>query len=272
MKRFLKIYFPFSLNEIKRNLAYKASFYLFVFCSMFASFINYYLWMAIYGSADGAVLGGLTQKEMVIYVFMSYITTSLVMINISEIVSEDVVKGTVAMNLIKPIDYRMSLIARDVGEVMYRIAVPSIFVWIGLEVYRVQALHMSMVSLSELLFYLISVVFSFLIYVLFEFCFGMIAFFTTYIFGMAMAKAALLSFLTGQLIPLSFFPDVVQKIFEFLPFSSMVYTPVMIYLGKYTSQQLVFVLGRQLIWVVLLYLLGSIIWKRVTKRLVVLGG
>ena len=62
----------------------------------------------------------------------------------------------------------------------------------------------------------------------------MVAFFTTYIFGMLMAKEALLSFLTGQLIPLSFFPPLVQRIFDFLPFSSMVYTPVMIYLGKYS--------------------------------------
>ena len=113
---------------------------------------------------------------------------------------------------------------------------------------------------------------SFLIYVMFDFCFGMIAFFTTYIFGMLMAKEALLSFLTGQLIPLAFFPEGVQRIFDFLPFSSMVYTPVMIYLGKYQGNELLFVLGRQFVWVVILYVLGSLIWKRVTKRLVVLGG
>ena len=108
--------------------------------------------------------------------------------------------------------------------------------------------------------------------ILFDFCFGMIAFFTTYIFGMLMAKSALLSFLTGQLIPISLFPEVFQKIFDFLPFSSMVYTPVMIYLGKYTGETLAFALGRQFFWVVCLYVLGSVIWKQVTKRLVVLGG
>ena len=110
------------------------------------------------------------------------------------------------------------------------------------------------------------------IYVLFDFCFGMIAFFTTYIFGLRMAKNALLSFLTGQLIPISLFPLAAQKVFDFLPFSSMVYTPVMVYLGKYQEADLAWALGRQAIWVVLLYLLGSIIWKKVTKRLVVLGG
>ena len=113
---------------------------------------------------------------------------------------------------------------------------------------------------------------SFLISVLFDFCFGMVAFFTTYIFGMLMAKEAILSFLCGQLIPLSFFPESIQRIFDFLPFSSMVYTPVMVYLGKYTGTDLLIVLLKQALWVVILYAFGSLIWKKVTKRLIVLGG
>ena len=64
----------------------------------------------------------------------------------------------------------------------------------------------------------------------------------------------------------------VPKVFEFLPFPSMVYTPVMIYLGKYTGMELIFELSKQIIWVVILYAVGSLIWKQVTKRLVVLGG
>ena len=100
----------------------------------------------------------------------------------------------------------------------------------------------------------------------------MIAFFTSYVFGLLMVKEALLRLLTGQLIPLSFFPPVVQRIFDFLPFSSMIYTPVMIYLDKYAPLELVFVLLRQVIWIILLYVIGSLIWKQVVKRLVVLGG
>ena len=57
-----------------------------------------------------------------------------------------------------------------------------------------------------------------------------------------------------------------------MPFSSMVYTPVMIYLGKYQGLELLFELAKQALWVVILYAAGSLIWKQVTKRLVVLGG
>lgn len=226
MRKRLRIYLPFAANELKRQLAYKGAFYLFILVHLFGSFISYYLWMAIYGSSEKAVIGGLTQEEMVVYVFI----------------------------------------------MVYRFLVPSVFIWIGLEIYKIKVLGLAPVTIAGILLYLISCVMSFLIYVLFDFCFGMLAFFTTYIFGMRMAKDALLSFLTGQLIPISFFPDAMQRVFDFLPFSSMVYTPVMIYLGKYTGQTLAFMLLRQAAWVVLLYVLGSLIWRQVTRRLVVLGG
>lgn len=272
MGKSLKVYLPFAANELKRQMAYRGAFYLFIVISLFGSFISYYLWMAIYGSSNQAALGGLTQSEMVVYVFMVYVTSSVVTISIADWVSDDVVKGTVAMNLIKPIDYRMSLISRASGNMIYRFLVPSVFIWIGVEIYKVKVLGLPAVTVRGIFLYLLSCIMSFLIYVLFDFCFGMVAFFTTYIFGMLMAKEALLGFLTGQLIPISFFPAVLQKVFDYLPFSSMVYTPVMIYLGKYTGDTLWFMLFRQAIWVVILYVMGSIIWKKVTKRLVVLGG
>lgn len=272
MRKRLKIYLPFAFNELKCQMAYKGAFYLFILISLFSSFIQYYLWMAIYKSSGKATLGNLSQNEMVVYVFMVYVTSSIVMIPISNWVSEDVVKGTVAMNLIKPIDYRFSLISQGFGVMIYRFLVPGIFIWIGVELYKVMALGLTLAAVSDLFFYLLSCVMSFLIYVLFDFCFGMAAFFTTYIFGLRMVREALLGFLSGQLIPISFFPGAVQRVFDFLPFSSMVYTPVMIYLGKYSGKLLAFMLLRQAAWVIILYVAGSLIWKKVTKRLVVLGG
>lgn len=272
MKRKWNVYVPFAINQFKRNLAYKGSFYLMILCSIFGPFISYYLWMAIYGSSPDGVLGGLSRAEMVVYIFMTYVTTELVMVGVSENITDDVTEGAVVMTLIKPIDYRMSLISRSMGESLYRFLAPAVFVWIGLEVYKATVLGLGVTSLANIILYIVSLLMSFFIYAFFDFCFGMVAFVTTYMFGMEMAKSAILNFLSGQLIPISFFPEILQRIFDFLPFSSMVYTPVMVYLGKYTGSELTFVLGRQLVWVILLYALGTFLWSRITKRLIVLGG
>lgn len=100
----------------------------------------------------------------------------------------------------------------------------------------------------------------------------MLAFVTTYIFGMNIIKNATLNFLTGRLIPISFFPTALQKIFSFLPFTAMTYVPVMIYLGKYSGMQVLEQLGKQALWVVVLYLFGSFLWKKIERRIVILGG
>lgn len=267
----LRVYLPFATNELKSEMAYTGAHFLFMFISTFGAFISYFLWSAIYSSSPDPVLGGLSYSEMVVYIFMVYVT-GFVTVEVSEWVALDVVKGSVAMQLIKPIDYRMSLIFRAAGLMLYRFFSPSVFVWIGMEVYKYFVLGVGFTSFVNVGLYLLSCLLSFLIYVLFDFCMGMVAFFTSYVFGLYMVKEALMSFLTGQLIPLTFFPAVVQRIFDFLPFSSMIYAPVMIYLGKYSTRQTLFALLRQGIWVVLLYLLGSFIWNRVVKRLTVLGG
>lgn len=269
--RKLRIYLPFALNELKSQMAYRGAHFIFMFISTFGVFISYFLWTAIYGSSSAGMLGGLSYSEMVVYIFMAYVT-GFTAVSLSEWVAYDVVKGTVAMQLIKPMDYRLSLVSRATGLMLYRFLAPSVWIWIGMEVYKFFVMGGAFTPISNVLFYLLSCIMSFLIYVLFDFCIGMVAFFTNYVFGLYMVKESLMSFLTGQLIPLSFFPGIVQKLFEFLPFSSMVYTPVMIYLGKYSGYDLAFVLLRQLVWVGLLYGLGSLIWRLVVKRLTVLGG
>lgn len=272
MQKLFRIYWPFSLNEIKVNFAYKGKFYLFILSKVFSVFITYYLWMAIYQSANGSSLGGFTQNEMITYVFMSFVASGIICISMTQEIGYNVVEGSIAINLIKPIDYRWSLSAKAFGSMIYQFVVPSVFIWIGLELYKVFGLGLAVTSPDRIILFLISSMFSFLIYIFFDFCFGMMAFFTTYIFGMTIIKSAVLSFLTGQLIPLSFFPEAIQRVFDFLPFSSMIYVPVMIYLGKYSGQEIVFALLKQIFWVIVIYWVGGIIWKHVTKRLVVLGG
>ena len=93
-----------------------------------------------------------------------------------------------------------------------------------------------------------------------------------YVFGFIFAKEAILRLLSGQLIPLSFFPAGILAVFKFLPFAGLVYTPTMVYLGKYTGVAILFNLGVQAVWVILLFIMTQIIWKRAIKRLTIMGG
>ena len=89
---------------------------------------------------------------------------------------------------------------------------------------------------------------------------------------MNILKNSIINFLSGMLIPLAFMPDFLRKTLEYMPFSSMNYTPVMIYMGKYSIYETVFRLLVQAVWAVIIYALSKIIWLGAIKRLSVQGG
>ena len=78
--------------------------------------------------------------------------------------------------------------------------------------------------------------------------------------------------MSGSLIPLAFMPDGLRLCLEYMPFASMSYTPVMIYMGKYAGYEILFRIGLQALWAVLLYGLSKLIWMGAIKKLCVQGG
>ena len=272
LRQSLRIYKPFTVGRIQEQLAYKWSFYLFIFSSMFSLLVGYYLWRAIYHSSSSEALNGFTQNDMIVYIFMSFITSNLVRVSVTRDIGNDVVEGTIAMNLVKPINYQVRLFFSSLGNVLFRFLMPGLPIWLVMSIVRYVNLGELPPSPVVIVSYLMSVCFSFGIMFLFDFCFGLLSFYTTYVWGLNLAKQAILGFLTGQLIPLSFFPEAIQRIFDFLPFASMNYIPVMIYLNKMPLERVIISMGIQVIWIIILYLLANYFWKRVTKRITVLGG
>ena len=45
--------------------------------------VTYYLWKAIYGSASEKVLNGFTLNEMIIYIFITFLTSLITLNNVS---------------------------------------------------------------------------------------------------------------------------------------------------------------------------------------------
>ena len=102
--------------------------------------------------------------------------------------------------------------------------------------------------------------------------FGYLAFFLMNIWGFSILKGSILNFFSGALIPLAFFPDAVRAVFEQLPFASLIYAPTMIYMGKYSSYEIAFVLFKQVLWVVVFVAISRMVWNWAQKRLAVQGG
>ena len=77
---------------------------------------------------------------------------------------------------------------------------------------------------------------------------------------------------SGIVLPLPLFPDWAQPVLEALPFRGLVDVPSRLYMGHIPPEAALTALSHQIAWIVALVALGHSLLSRGTRRLVVQGG
>lgn len=272
LKRLFEIYFPFSKSIIQSNMTYKLNFIMSICGGVIKTIVTYYLWKAIFKSSSQSTLNGFTLDDMVMYIIVSFITSRLITNSIDFQIGEEVKQGSIAMNLIKPIDYHAKLFFEALGKLLQELLFFVLPMGTFIILIKYATIGHQPLSLLSLLLYFVSMFLSFCILFLINVSFGLIAFYTTNIWGVTYIKFAITRFLSGELIPIVFFPFWVQNILKFMPFTSLNYSPVMICLGKMGLKQNINLLLLQIVWIALLFISSRWVWHKAIRRLTILGG
>jgi len=90
--------------------------------------------------------------------------------------------------------------------------------------------------------------------------------------GVNSLAGPLIIILSGSLIPLPLFPEWMQPLLGLQPFAGLLDTPMRIYGGHLGGTDAIAALGRQVVWAVLLVLLGRMLMARFMAKLQVQGG
>lgn len=272
MKRKLRIYMPFINAGLQEATTYRANWIFFIMGNIMGCFVSYFIWNAVFISSGEGTLRGFTMPQMVVYIFLIFLTSTLIGSGGTYDIGEEIRDGSISMRMIKPISYNSTFLFQELGNKIMTVFIIVIPLVIGVEVCRGVLMGGVQFEIIPFLIYLVSCVFAYLINFFFNICFGFIAFVIKYIWGANMMKNAIIGFLSGTVIPFSFLPKTLETVFLLLPFSSLNYTPVMIYMGVYRGSSLLFYLGLQLFWVLAFWGLSKLLWKIATKHLSVQGG
>ena len=127
-------------------------------------------------------------------------------------------------------------------------------------------------SAANLILFFTSVLISIGLMFWIEIMVGLVSFFTLSSYGLGYTKTALMSILSGGIVPLFLFPEGVARVLDYMPFAGMVSVPVQIYLGKYTATEAFSFLGLQIVWVTLLGTGAMTFYRFAMKKVVVQGG
>jgi len=268
----IKAYLPFVSAGIQSQLAYKWNFLGFFIGEIFFTFVMYYLWKAVFLHTETGIINGFTILDMTVYIFVSNITQFLTGTDASYAIGEEIVDGSVSMRMIKPVSYDISLLFSEIGTKVVLLVLIMIPVFTGIEIFRFVQTGTLAFSAARLALYLASSTLSYLVLFYFDLCFGFLAFVLKNLWGFNLLKGSIVRFLSGGLIPLVFFPAWALALLRFLPFSSMCYTPVMIYTGTWSGLQILAAIALQLFWALVFWALSRIIWNATVQRLTVQGG
>ena len=276
----LKKYKPFLRASAMDLMAYKFNILIWVIVTIFEVACLVFLWLAVYSSSEGgmdASINGFTYKEMITYVVLTTVFGFVTFNNDTMWhINQDIIKGTIGNYVIKPISYRGKFVASNLGSFLMMgllFGLPlygiSLGVLIGIGFLPIVSVwdfiaHIGLFLVSSVLACLLNDTIAYL--------FGILCFYTSSAWGLNSLKTTIISFLSGALLPLAFFPPIFRDIVGYMPFAGMSQNPILILMMKYDYWQSLKVILISLAWLIILELFVKLLFSHAIKKVTVQGG
>jgi len=224
--------------------------------------IYYFLWNSIFTYSGEEIIKGFTINSMILYYVISMIVATITYCEIDSWIGEDIRSGDVITSFLFPIKFIKNYMGFQFGLTVISFlsqVIPAVLIGIFF-------FSLNLPGLFYTTSFVISLIIAIGINYLFAFLIGLSAFWFNKIGGIIKIKRVLLSFLSGGLIPLTFFPEIAQKISNFLPFQYMRFIPITIYLKNYTHTQTIIHLIIGVSWLVIIYVMSELVFKQAFKK------
>jgi ABC-2 type transport system permease protein len=244
----------------KNVFAYRFDFFtniIFVYITLFAF---YFIWHSIYAYSGQQIIAGYTFNQLITYFVLSSVTMSLLWNDVDDKVSRQVRKGKMTKALLYPMDYIIRNLFGSMGGKSMVILLQTLPVFVlGILVFGIQIKWASLLYLPVMLLaYLLNYTICFIV--------GATSFWFKDNKGLISIRQAIVGFLAGSVIPLSFLPLFLQKLSWFMPFQYISFIPINTFLGKYEPVFILQILGVQLVWIFVLYIILRLLWNSGIKR------
>ena len=260
-------YFYIIKTQIIKSMTYEFNVYGNIIMQTIIMITSAYFWKALY--KDQSMVGDVDAGNMLTYIVISSALSVLLITNVERRIEQSVEKGTVATDMIKPVNLFGMYFAEDIGSIIaliFQNMIPILL--IGSLMIKVPV----MADIRALPLFIISVIESFMINWLLAALFGMIAFKTMNISALLQVKKHLIRLLSGSIIPVWFFPEAVANVLNALPFVYIYQLPLSIYIGRGDWDEHIAQMKIQSLWMVVLLVIFYFVQNRATKKVMVQGG
>lgn len=224
------------------------------------------IWTAVYAGRE--VVDGVPLQDLLAFITLAQLQVWLMLPHIADYIQDQVREGKIALDLARPVPFLGQMFAHGLGGTASYLP----FVLLSIPFALLMGGFVLPASVTIGVVYLFSLALGYLISVLLGMALGLLRFWTAQANGITMIYTFVNQFFTGALVPLWFFPMWLRQVAAVLPFQAQTFTPLSIYLGRVPAQDIPFLLGVQVLWVVLLAVLVGLMWQAALRRVVIQGG
>lgn len=263
----MTIYLEFLKKSFQERYTYRTNSYIFIFSSVFNLFVQISVWYALIGTNND--IEGIGYSDMVSYVIMTMLISSLVRSTIGQKLAGKVQSGSIANDFLRPVNLKYSLVFSQFGENIFS----TIFGTLPVCIISIVLLQFQMPKNPiQMGLFLISLFNGIILMFYLNYSLGLLSFWFKSSFYVDWFNKAFFKLFGGTFVPLWFYPDALYWISEILPFRLVSFEPIAIYLGKLSVIESMDIIGIQIIWIIILMVLEKILWIKAQKVVTVQGG
>ena len=263
----MRLYFEIARRSFRRATVYRSAYVAGILTNAFFGALRSFVFIGVYGA--GGAVAGFTMRDAISY---AWVTQGLISIGAGWVFSRELMQsirtGDVVTDLSRPWNFYGYWLSQSLGERGFNLLVRgSLTYLIGVLYFRA-----AVPGPAAALGFAAAVTLAMLLAFAFSFIVNMTAFWLIENGGVTMIANIMLSFFSGFLLPLAFFPAPLAAVARLLPFQAITSVPAQIFLGQIQGAALGWALLLQLGWLAALVGLGLLMLRAAMRKVVVQGG
>lgn len=263
----MKKYIDYVRIAFREHVVYKNAVIAKLLSKVIYLYLQYHIWDALFSS--NSMKNHLVSKNNTLrYVVVATLISCLMECNIIDKINASIQSGNVAMDLLRPMNYKKMYFAKSLGDTMAKL----LFYFLPLVIFISYIFPFAILCKKQFVAGIISVLLAYGIQFYYSLMIGLLAFWLIVTWPINMFLDAIYKLLSGIWIPVTMFPDALRRLGNFFPFQAIYSIPITIL----TQQQDQFVIMQffaiQIFWLVLLWLGTGLIWHMGRRKLCVQGG
>jgi ABC-2 type transport system permease protein len=246
---------------------YRANLIMYLLYWLVSPIIYLAVWTSIANSRGN--VNGLTANDFVTYYMTLLIVDQFTSNIVIHTFAYKIQDGTLSSELIRPIHPMLTnaLINNVAFKALFFMAL--IPVWLVL--FLIFQPDFSGVTLGGILLSIPAMTLGFLIGFLLSATVTALAFWTTRVYSIHEFYFALILLFSGQFVPLTLMPKLIQDIAQYLPFQLLMYFPIQLILGRLSGTQIIQGFAMAGLWLAIAIIVFNWVWRNGVRQYSAVG-